>query len=67
MIRTSNSHYPDERVSDGVSRRGTPPKEEDVARGRTQRAATVGVAEHGNSAVLVTVAAGWYDRERPMD
>jgi hypothetical protein len=32
--------------------------EEDVARGRTQRAATVGVAEHSNSAVLVTVAAG---------
>jgi hypothetical protein len=29
-----------------------------VARGRTQRAATVGVAEHGNSAVLVTVALG---------
>jgi len=28
-----------------------------MARGRTQRAATVGVAEHGNSAVLVTVAA----------
>jgi hypothetical protein len=29
-----------------------------VARARTQRAATVGVAEHGNSAVLVTVAPG---------
>src|SRR5256714_11475577 len=29
-----------------------------VARRQTQRAATVGVAEHGNSAVLVTVAAG---------
>jgi hypothetical protein len=29
-----------------------------VARGRTQRAATVGVTEHGNSAVLVTVSAG---------
>jgi hypothetical protein len=29
-----------------------------VARGPTQRAATVGVAEHSNSAVLVTVAAG---------
>jgi hypothetical protein len=28
-----------------------------MARGRTQRAATVGVAENGNSAVLVTVAA----------
>jgi len=27
-----------------------------VARGRTQRTATVGVTEHGNSAVLVTVA-----------
>ena len=27
-------------------------------RGRTQRAATVGVVEHGNSAVLVTVAPG---------
>ena len=45
-------------MSDGVSRRGAPPKEEDVARGRTQRAATVGVAEHGNSAVLITVAPG---------
>ena len=29
-----------------------------MARGRTQRAATVGVAEHGKSAVLVTVAPG---------
>ena len=29
-----------------------------MARGRTQRAATVGVVEHGNSAVLVTVAPG---------
>ena len=34
------------------------PKAEDVARDRTQRVATVGVAEHGNSAVLVTVAIG---------
>src|SRR5262249_3965776 len=40
-----------------ASARGAP-KEEDVARRRTQRAATVGVAEHGNSAVLVTVASG---------
>ena len=45
-------------MSDGVSRGGEPPKEEDVARGRRQRAATVGVAEHGSSAVLVTVAPG---------
>jgi hypothetical protein len=29
-----------------------------MARARTQRAATVGVAEHGNSAILVTVAQG---------
>jgi hypothetical protein len=29
-----------------------------MPRGQTQRAATVGVAEHGNSAVLMTVAAG---------
>ena len=29
-----------------------------MARGRTQREAAVGVAEHGNSAVLVTVAPG---------
>ena len=29
-----------------------------MASGRTQRAATVGVAEHGNAAVLVTVAPG---------
>src|SRR6516225_9843471 len=40
------------RVRKGVSCDG----EEDVARGRTQRTATVGVAEHGSSAVLVTVA-----------
>src|SRR5262245_52343875 len=33
-------------------------KEEGVTRGRVQRAATVGVAEHGNSAVLVTLAPG---------
>jgi hypothetical protein len=31
-------------------------REEAVARGRTRRAAAVGVVEHGNSAVLVTVA-----------
>lgn len=42
----------------GVSRRTVSPEEEDVARGRTQRAATVGVAEQGNSAVLVTVTPG---------
>jgi hypothetical protein len=37
-----------------------------VARGRTQRAATVGVAEHANSAVLITVAADgeFLDRRR---
>ena len=37
-----------------------------MARGRTQRAATVGVAEHANSAVLVTVAPGgtFLDRRR---
>ena len=29
-----------------------------MARGRTQRAATVGVAEHANTAVLITVAPG---------
>jgi hypothetical protein len=40
-----------------ASAEGARPKDEDVARGRTQRA-TVGVAEHGNSAVLVTVAPG---------
>lgn len=40
--------------------RGVPgaPEGEDVARGRTPRTASVGVAEHGNSAVLVTVATG---------
>ena len=37
-----------------------------MARGRTQRAATVGVAEHANSAVLITVAADgeFLDRRR---
>ena len=44
-------------MSDSVRRRARPGSEEDVARGRTQRAAAVGVTEHGNWAVLVTVAA----------
>jgi hypothetical protein len=39
-----------------VSGRGT--KEKGVARGQSGRAAAVGVAEHGNSAVLVTIARG---------
>jgi hypothetical protein len=41
-------------------------REEDVASGRTQRAAAVGVAEHANSAELVTVAPGgkFFDRRR---
>jgi hypothetical protein len=33
-------------------------EEEDVASGRTRQAATVGVAENGSAAVLVTVASG---------
>src|SRR5450755_200230 len=45
-------------ASDGVSCRGAPWKEDDVATRRAQGAAAVGVAEHGNSAVLVTVAPG---------
>src|SRR5450755_3658012 len=45
-------------ASDGVSCRGAPWKEDDVATRRAQGAAAVGVAEHGNSAVLVTVASG---------
>jgi len=43
-------------VSDTSSAGAGPGQEEDVARERTQRAATVGVAENGNAAVLVTVA-----------
>jgi hypothetical protein len=41
-------------------------KEKEMATGPTQRAAVVGVAEHGNSAVLVTVASdgGFLDRRR---
>ena len=37
-----------------------------MAKGRTQRTATVGVTEHGNSAVLVTIASdgGLLDRRR---
>jgi len=46
------------RASDGICRWDEPLKEEAVARRRTPRAATVGVAEHGNSAVLVTVGIG---------
>jgi len=41
-------------VSNGVSR----DVGKDMAKARTHRAAAVGVAEHGNSAVLVTVAPG---------
>src|SRR6187549_3273350 len=33
-------------------------EEQRLAKGRTQRAATVGVAEHGNSAELVTLGPG---------
>jgi hypothetical protein len=42
----------------GRDQEGLVPGEEDVTRRRTRRAATVGVAEHGNSAVFVTVAPG---------
>ena len=43
-----------------------PQREQDVTRGRRQPSATVGVTEHGNSAVLVTVAPGgeFLDRRR---
>lgn len=41
-----------------ASPQGCAPQEEGMAKGRTQRAASVGVAEHGNSAVLVTLAPG---------
>jgi hypothetical protein len=46
--------------------KGARPKDADVAKGRTQQAAAVGVAEHGNSAVLVTLAPGgeFLDRRR---
>jgi hypothetical protein len=42
------------------------PEDEDMARGQATQGATVGVAEHGNSAVLVTLAAdgGFLDRRR---
>src|SRR5262245_9445573 len=40
----------------GGSVRCTGPKEEDVAGGRMEQAAAVGVAENANSVVLVTVA-----------
>ena len=44
----------------------SPKREEGVARGRTQRTASVGVTEHGNSAVLVTVTSDgeFLDRRR---
>jgi hypothetical protein len=45
-------------VSDGARCTGPLLKEDGLARAGTQRAATVGVTEYGNSAVLVTVAPG---------
>jgi hypothetical protein len=41
-----------------VRRADDPPSEVKVARGQTHDTATVGAVEHGNSAVLVTVAPG---------
>src|SRR5215210_882794 len=46
--------HPDKRVI----RTGAPAKQEQPAGIRTPHAATVGVAEHANSAILVTVAPG---------
>jgi len=43
-------------MSTGASRSDARLKEKDLARRRSERTAIVGVAEHGNSAVLVTVA-----------
>jgi hypothetical protein len=43
-------------VSDAIGCSGRAPKEKEVARERTTRAATVGVAERGSSAVLVALA-----------
>ena len=43
-------------MRDGVGRHAAPRKVEVVPSGRSKRTATVGVAEHGNSALLVTVA-----------
>jgi hypothetical protein len=56
-LRAGEVHVIRTRESD-VSPAGCSGQEEDVARGRTPRAATVGVAEHANSAVLITVAPG---------
>jgi hypothetical protein len=49
-----------------ASSRRSAPNEKDVARGRTQHTASVGVAEHANAAVLVTLAPGgtFLDRRR---
>src|SRR4051812_19466313 len=41
-----------------LQRRSAIREREDMARGRTPRAAIVGVAEHGNAAVLVTIVPG---------
>jgi hypothetical protein len=43
---------------DALTRIGAPRKEEDVTRGPTQPAAAVGVVEHANAAVLVTLSPG---------
>ena len=49
---------PSRRTPSWMSRADGRLKEEDVAGGRTQPTATVGVVEHGNAAVLVTVLPG---------
>lgn len=53
-------------ANERFKRTGEHPNEEEVGRGRTQQAATVGIAEDGKSAVLVTVgpAGEFLDRRR---
>ena len=57
-LRSKIQHGPTELGSGSVRTAHRCRKEEDLARGRTPRVATVGVAEHSNSAILITLTCG---------
>src|SRR5262245_28547506 len=63
-VRRHRVMLPRERAANGlaydatVGSQGAPREQDSMARAQKQRAAAVGVTEHGNAAVLVTVAPG---------